>query len=76
MKPSKELDDDSFLIANLDFSAFYRVNYDTENWKLIIKQLDTNDKVIYYIYLLTSYLIYCYIVITKAIILENQNTIN
>ncbi len=45
MKPSNELDENSFLLANLDFSAFYRVNYDKENWKLIIKQLDTNDKV-------------------------------
>ena len=56
MKPSKELDDDSFLIANLDFSAFYRVNYDTENWNLIIKQLKTNKEV-NKIIRLTKYLI-------------------
>ena len=46
MKTSQEFDDGSFIIANLDFSGFYRVNYDTENWELIIKQLDTNPQVL------------------------------
>ena len=46
MKTSQEFDDGSFIIANLDFSGFYRVNYDTENWELIIKQLLTNKQVI------------------------------
>ena len=38
-------DDDSFILANLDFSGFYRVNYDENNWMLIIKQLKTNKQV-------------------------------
>ena len=41
----KELNDDQFIIANLDMAGFYRVNYDLENWKLIAKQLLTNRDV-------------------------------
>lgn len=29
-----------WVIGNLKFSGFYRVNYDSENWNLIIKQLN------------------------------------
>lgn len=35
-----------FLIANLDMAGFYRVNYDEENWKMIINQLHNNPDVL------------------------------
>ncbi len=40
---------DDFVLANIDMSGFYRVNYDKENWKKIINLLDidkTNAKVL------------------------------
>ena len=40
-----QLNDDQFIIANLDMAGFYRVNYDLDNWKLIAKQLLTNRDV-------------------------------
>ena len=45
IKLEKELDQDQFLIANLDMAGFYRVNYDLDNWKLIAKQLLLNRDV-------------------------------
>ncbi len=42
----KELDNETFIIGNLDMSGFYRVNYDEDNWHLIAKQLAMNLKVI------------------------------
>lgn len=39
------IDSKSYLLANLDVSGFYRVNYDNENWNKIIKQLSSNHKV-------------------------------
>ena len=45
IKLEKELNDDQFIIANLDMAGFYRVNYDFNNWKLIAKQLLTNRDV-------------------------------
>jgi len=34
---------DSYILANLNFAAFYRVNYDHQNWMNIIKQLAINN---------------------------------
>lgn len=34
------IDTDDWLIVNLQVTGFYRVNYDAENWKLIIKHLN------------------------------------
>lgn len=49
------MENDNFLLANLDMSGFYRVNYDESNWNLIAQQLANNKdvnkiflKVIYY----------------------------
>jgi hypothetical protein len=40
-----EIDETSFILANLDLAGFYRVNYDEENWNKIIKQLYANREV-------------------------------
>lgn len=42
---SGQIDENSFILANLDLAGFYRVNYDEENWNKIIKQLDSNTEV-------------------------------
>lgn len=34
-----------WILGNLDFMGYYRVNYDIENWKLIIKQLKIDHSV-------------------------------
>jgi hypothetical protein len=44
---TKELDNETFIIGNLDMSGFYRVNYDEENWHLIAQQLEMNLKVFF-----------------------------
>lgn len=36
---------DNFVLANIEMTGYYRVNYDPENWAKIIKQLE-KDKVI------------------------------
>ena len=43
---SQPLTDDGFVLANLDASGFYRVNYDEKSWLNIIKQLNANKDVI------------------------------
>ncbi|XP_059809077.1 aminopeptidase N-like isoform X2 [Hypanus sabinus] len=35
-----------WVLANIDVVGYYRVNYDERNWKNLIKQLETNHKVI------------------------------
>ena len=40
------LKNDEFILANLDVSGFYRVNYDTANWNKIIQQLNNKKEVI------------------------------
>ncbi|CAG2168745.1 unnamed protein product, partial [Oppiella nova] len=40
---------DEWIIANLQEVGYYRVNYDTNNWKLIIRQLVSNHKKIHVI---------------------------
>ncbi|CAF0815629.1 unnamed protein product [Brachionus calyciflorus] len=37
---------DGWIIGNLKHSGFYRVNYDTENWQRLIKQLEDDHTVI------------------------------
>ena len=37
---------DSWLIGNLKHSGFFRVNYDQQNWDLLIKQLNENHLLI------------------------------
>lgn len=34
---------DSWIVANIQHAGFYRVNYDSENWKLLIAQLLDNN---------------------------------
>lgn len=73
---NRPLDSEKFILANLDFAAFYRVNYDTENWRTIIKQLISNKTVrtneLLLIISLTKVRIFC----LKAIILNNTSSAN
>ena len=39
LKLNNELNDDQFLLVNLDMAGFYRVNYDEKSWQLIIEAL-------------------------------------
>lgn len=41
IQSTKPLTNQSYIIANFDAFAFYRVNYDNQNWDTIIKQLTT-----------------------------------
>jgi len=40
---------DDFLIVNTQETGFYRVNYDEQNWQLIINQLKSNASEIHII---------------------------
>ena len=40
------MENNSWVIANLKHSGFYRVNYDNQNWELLINQLNENHQVI------------------------------
>ena len=42
---NESLSANKFILANIDFSGFYRVNYDAENWEKIIQQLTHNKDV-------------------------------
>ena len=42
---NRRLDQSSYLLANLDASGFYRVNYDDSNWQKITDQLIHNKDV-------------------------------
>jgi hypothetical protein len=39
-------DNSSWIIANIKHAGFYRVNYDTNNWNELIKQLNNDHQVI------------------------------
>jgi aminopeptidase N len=39
-----KLGKDSWYVANLKYSGFYRVNYDLQNWNRLIKQLKTDPE--------------------------------
>lgn len=36
---------DSWILANVNVTGFYRVNYDLENWERLIAQLNADHKV-------------------------------
>lgn len=38
----RSIDANDYIIANIELLGYYRVNYDTQNWKNIIKQLKTD----------------------------------
>lgn len=41
-----ETKDDSWYIGNIQHSGWYRVDYDQNNWNLLIEQLNTDHKLI------------------------------
>ena len=42
---SVDLNGDNFVLANLEMSGFYRVNYDQSNWDKIMNQLRNKKEV-------------------------------
>lgn len=40
-----EMDDHSWLLGNINQTGYFRVNYDLQNWKLLIHQLHDNHQV-------------------------------
>jgi hypothetical protein len=46
VKLEKKLEENSFILANLDASGFFRVNYDENNLNRIISQLLKDNEVI------------------------------
>ena len=40
------LQTDNWIIANLKHAGFYRVNYDLDNWRLLMQQLKSNHSLI------------------------------
>lgn len=45
IKLPRELNQNSFILANLDGFGFFRVNYDEHNWNMILEQLSRNRQV-------------------------------
>ncbi|XP_072551486.1 alanyl (membrane) aminopeptidase-like b isoform X2 [Salminus brasiliensis] len=45
-RPAYDLKPDEWLLANINCTGYYRVNYDEENWNKLIKQLETRHDVI------------------------------
>ncbi|XP_029903944.1 thyrotropin-releasing hormone-degrading ectoenzyme-like, partial [Myripristis murdjan] len=41
-----QMEDDSWLLGNINQMGYFRVNYDLQNWKLLIQQLHTNPEII------------------------------
>ena len=37
------MDESNWLLGNIKHAGFYRVNYDTHNWNLLIKELNEGD---------------------------------
>ncbi|XP_052368003.1 thyrotropin-releasing hormone-degrading ectoenzyme-like [Oncorhynchus keta] len=40
------MDDDMWLLGNINQTGYFRVNYDLHNWRLLIGQLMTNAEII------------------------------
>uniref|UniRef100_A0A3Q4MTV6 Aminopeptidase n=1 Tax=Neolamprologus brichardi TaxID=32507 RepID=A0A3Q4MTV6_NEOBR len=40
-----QMDDSTWLVGNINQTGYFRVNYDLQNWKLLIQQLHTNPQV-------------------------------
>lgn len=45
-RPAYDLKPGAWLLANINCTGYYRVNYDEENWNKLIDQLETNHDVI------------------------------
>ncbi|XP_034018998.1 LOW QUALITY PROTEIN: thyrotropin-releasing hormone-degrading ectoenzyme [Thalassophryne amazonica] len=41
-----QMGDDMWLLGNINQTGYFRVNYDFQNWKLLIQQLHTNPQII------------------------------
>uniref|UniRef100_A0A3Q0RUI7 Aminopeptidase n=1 Tax=Amphilophus citrinellus TaxID=61819 RepID=A0A3Q0RUI7_AMPCI len=41
-----QMDDNTWLVGNINQTGYFRVNYDLQNWKLLIQQLHTNPQII------------------------------
>uniref|UniRef100_A0A673A0F8 Aminopeptidase n=1 Tax=Sphaeramia orbicularis TaxID=375764 RepID=A0A673A0F8_9TELE len=41
-----EMDDNTWLLGNINQTGYFRVNYDLQNWKLLIQQLHNNPQII------------------------------
>lgn len=39
------MDDKAWLLGNINQTGYFRVNYDLQNWKLLIQQLHNNPQV-------------------------------
>ncbi|KAG9332345.1 hypothetical protein JZ751_015352 [Albula glossodonta] len=43
-KPLYRSDDSEWILANVNYTGYYRVNYDPENWGKLIQQLETDHQ--------------------------------
>ncbi|KAM4523732.1 thyrotropin-releasing hormone-degrading ectoenzyme-like isoform 2-T2 [Fundulus diaphanus] len=41
-----QMDDSTWLLGNINQTGYFRVNYDLQNWKLLIQQLHSNPQII------------------------------
>ncbi|MED6242731.1 hypothetical protein ATANTOWER_009020, partial [Ataeniobius toweri] len=41
-----QMDDNTWLLGNINQTGYFRVNYDLQNWKLLIQQLHSNPQII------------------------------
>ncbi|KAF0028789.1 hypothetical protein F2P81_017894 [Scophthalmus maximus] len=41
-----QMDDSTWLLGNINQTGYFRVNYDLQNWKLLIQQLHTSPQII------------------------------
>lgn len=46
LEKTETIDDNSWIIGNLKHSAFMRVNYDQQNWYMLIDQLKKDNTII------------------------------
>lgn len=67
-----QMDDKTWLLGNINQTGYFRVNYDLQNWKLLIQQLHTNPQVCLCLLLtvfLTSCLSVCMVVSVSVVCL-------